>query len=320
MPKESPGSLQASNNSSSRAPLLPLALAACVVALVAISYAPILRWLLNAWNKNPDMSHGFLVPVVAGVLLWIRREMRPTFTDKAGWFSFALGAVVVLAGVAMRCAGIYYRAITIESVSLLPLLVGITLCAGGFRALRWGWPALVFLIFMFPLPRTLGNLLSANLQSIATMCSTYLLQVIGIPAVSQGNVISLTTESIGVAEACNGLRMLTSFCALTMAACFILDRPLWQKVVLLLSAPAIGIAANVFRIAVTGIAFEYGDPELASTLFHDLAGWLMMPVAMVLVALELWLLSKVMLPRDDDRVRTPSTKHKPKRKLVPVQS
>jgi exosortase len=149
---------------------------------------------------------------------------------------------------------------------------------------------------MLPMPSALGGLLSSSLQRTATIASTYCLQVFGVPAVAQGNIIWLTDDSIGVAEACNGLRMLTSFCAMAVAAC----RPSWQKAALLMSAPAIGVVANITRITMTGIAYEWGSGRAAGAVFHDVAGWLMMPIGLALLAVELAVLARLVLSDDSE--------------------
>ena len=69
-------------------------------------------------------------------------------------------------------------------------------------------PAVLYLVFMVPLPGFLGRAMSQSLQSIATQSSVFSLQLLGVPAVAQGNVIHLSDQTLGVAEACSGLRML----------------------------------------------------------------------------------------------------------------
>ena len=155
---------------------------------------------------------------------------------------------------------------------------------------------------MIPLPHAVGGLLSGVLQKIATICSTYLLQTIGIPAVSEGNVIWLTEKPLGVATACSGLRMLTSFFALSAGVSLVIERPIWEKCLVALSAPAIAIASNILRISATAIAYEFGNEKMAEAIFHDLAGWLMMPVGLLLLWVELLIVSKIFVEVDEPEI------------------
>lgn len=281
---------------------LPGGMIACLAILVAVCLFAnwqVIERLWKLWGSSPDMSHGYLVPAIAAGLLWLRRDKRPSADEIGGWGWFVFGLALLSLGGGIRVAGILYRSTTVEAWSILPFCFGLTLCCLGRKGLIWAWPSVVFLAFMLPLPNSVGGLLSASLQRTATISSTYMLQLLGIPAIAQGNVIWLSTETVGVAEACNGLRMLTSFCAMAVAACFVLERPIWQKGVILLSAPLIGLAANLCRVTATGAAYEWSDSEAFSTFIHDFAGWLMMPLGIALLWGELKILQHIFLPADD---------------------
>ncbi|MGE3313825.1 MAG: exosortase/archaeosortase family protein [Planctomycetaceae bacterium] len=267
-----------------------------VIALVlAWSYWRPMLDLVARWWSEADYNHGFFVPIFAGYLLYHRRELRP-LALKSSLASMIAGGLLVLIAGGLRIASLYFRYPLLEAMSLIPCLTGVVLLVGGIPMLRWAWPSLLFLIFMIPLPSFLTGFLSHPLQRIATISSTYILQTLGIPAFADGNVIRLTNGEIGVVEACSGMRMLIVFFTLTVGASFLIERPLWEKILIVLSAGIIGIIANVVRITATGIAHELVSREFADKLFHDFAGWLMMPLAMLILFGELWLLSRLLIP------------------------
>ncbi len=264
-----------------------------ICAVYGATYLNTWQWLYNAWTTSPDHSHGLLVPVFAVVLIWMRRNMRPFAERSTSALSLTIGVALIVSGFALKWVGIYCRVITLEAVSILPGLAGIVICCGGWRAARIAWPSLLFLAFMIPLPHVIGVQLGGSLQHVATTGSTYLMQLLGLPAVAEGNVIYLSESTLGVAEACSGIRMLMSFFALTTALCFVIDRSFWEKCLVWLSAPVIAIVSNVLRIVATGLAYEFGSAKLADLIFHDLAGWLMMPVGLGLLWLEFFVLSRL---------------------------
>jgi exosortase len=262
-----------------------------LAVVVVVAYLGPLSGLARRWMNEADYSHGFLVPVFSGVLLWFRRGMIQPFPAKGSWWGLLLIAVAGL----MRWSAHYFFYPLLEAPSLLPCLAGVALLVGGARALHWAWPAIAYLIFMVPLPSSIAGLLSHPLQQVATISSTWLLQTMGLVAISRGNVISLTNGEIGVVEACSGLRMLMLFLAITVGASFVIERPLWEKIFVSLSALLIAVVTNILRIAVTAILYEFAGAELADKVFHDLAGWLMMPAATLLLMLELFILSKLLV-------------------------
>lgn len=269
-----------------------VALGSLVLVLVlGWTYWGTLRMLARVWMTQPDYSHGFLVPMFSAYLLWHRRDMLASWRGRGSWW----GLAVLLVAAITRWAAAYFFFPLLGGTSLIICLAGVVLLLGGWRALAWAWPALAFLVFMVPLPAVVANLLSLPLQRVATLSSTWLLQMFGVPAVARGNVIFLTENKIGVVEACSGLRMLMLFLALTVGASFLIQRPLWEKVFVAISALVIGLITNIIRITATAVLYEYAGKELGDMVFHDLAGWLMMPVATALLFFELYLLSKLLI-------------------------
>jgi exosortase len=266
------------------------AVALLTVAL-AWAYWPTLAGLVERWSGDPQYSHGYVVPLFAAVVLWSRRRMlRARPARPSAW-----GPALLAGAALLRAAGTYFYLTWLENVSLLPALAGLCVVAGGWHALRWAWPAVAFLLFMLPLPFGIENLLAGPLRRLATACGTYALQTAGLPAVSEGTVIVIDDLRVGVADACSGLGMLFTFFALSTAIAFVIERPFWQKAVVFLSAVPVGVAMNVVRVAVTAFLFRAGGGWLSPAAFHDAAGWVMMPAALVLLLLELRFLAALFL-------------------------
>lgn len=241
--------------------------------------------------ENPKYSHGWLVPIFTVILLWMRHEPFGPVTLTARW----AGVGLLSAAVGLRLAATYSANQVPEMDAFVPAVAGLFLMVGGWKALRWAGPPVAFLIFMFPLPGFLDTQLLAPLQRLATTSSTYCLQTMGIPTYSEGNRIVIGEVQLGVVEACSGLRMLTIFVALAVAITLVTDRPLWERVVIVFSAVPIALAVNIIRITVTGVLYLTTSPELAEKVFHDLAGWFMMPIALGMLYVEFQILSHLII-------------------------
>ena len=252
--------------------------------------------MANRWAHDPQYSHGYFVPLFALGLLWMRREELKPEKLRTSWW----GLLLLLVALTIRLAAAHYYFEWFDFLSLLPALAGICLLLGGWHALRWSWPAIGFMFFMIPLPYTLEILMRDPLRRIGTAAGVYLMQTLGLPAWAQGNVIVVEDFHIGVAEACSGLRMLMIFFALSTAVALISNRPFWERIIVFLSAVPIALFANILRITVTGALHATVGTEIADLVYHDLAGWLMMPLAVILLWFELCLLSRVFLV-DEER-------------------
>jgi exosortase len=198
---------------------------AVVGAALLWSYFPVLREIARKWSADPQYSHGYLVPAFAVYLLWQRRRQ----IDPASWRPNWWGLAILAAGTLLRLGGSYFYFDWLEAVSLLPQLAGTALVLGGSKALRWSWPSIAFLAFMFPLPYRLETGLSLPLQRVATTASVYVLQTVGRPAFAEGNVVVVNEARIGVVEACNGLGMMLLFFAMAAATALVVRRSLWER-------------------------------------------------------------------------------------------
>jgi exosortase/archaeosortase family protein len=91
--------------------------------------------------------------------------------------------------------------------------------------------------------------------------------------------------------------MLMTFFALATALAMIVHAPLRDRLILVGSAIPIAVCANVIRITATGVAYHLAgkDSELAKLIYHDLAGWLMMPLALAMLWLELKFLANLLI-------------------------
>ncbi len=267
-----------------------------LLALLVIGYSDTILFAATFWNKGL-YSHGWIVPLIAGYLFWFRKRPMMETKDMDRW----IGVAALVVFLAIRVWASYFDYNIPDRASFIGALLACCLIAGGRYLLLYAGPALAFLAFMFPLPSFFENTLLMKLQTWASVASTWVLQLLGVSAARNGNVISIDTiNDLTVAEACSGLRMLTIFIAFSVALVMIMDRPWWDKVIMLLSAIPIALASNVVRIVSTGLltlAFG-GDTPWLQGLIHDWAGLAMMPVGLGLLWIEMTILSRLTIPVD----------------------
>ncbi len=281
-----------------KSPYGALAAAIVLAAMMVAMYWSAMAMLVRGWYGDTDYTFGFLVPIFAGLLLWYRREMLEGGEFRGNRWGLLLMAVVA----AMRIVSSYFYLDLLDAASLIPCLAGIALFAGGWKALQWAWPAIVFLVFMIPLPAFLADLMGTPLREMATVCSTFVIQTFGIPSVAEGNVILLSDSQVGVAEACNGLRNMMMFLAMCVGFAMISRRTEIEKVIIVVSAAVLALLANVVRIAATAVLHSLASHQAAATFYHDLAGGFMIPLAVLFLWLELLYLDRAFVPKETGEV------------------
>jgi exosortase len=119
------------------------------------------------------------------------------------------------------------------------------------------------------------------------------LETIGYEVTQEGNIIHIGQASVAVAEACNGLRMVTAFFVISGLVVLLVRRAWWEKLVILASSLPIALLCNTTRLAITALVFTVISGEQWEKIFHDFGGYAMMPLALAAVVGELWILAKL---------------------------
>lgn len=260
-----------------------------ILAAGVWSYWPAITLWVDAWNREQDYSHGWLVTPLAGVLLWLRRDSFPGLS-RPSWIT---GGLLLALSVAMRWASARHYLEFLDGWSAIVWLAALTAMMGGGRLLWWASPALGFLIFMIPLPYGIERGLSLPLQTVATKLSCAQLQILGQPALSEGHVILLDDERLQVEEACSGLRLFVSILAVAYFYVVAVRSAWWERALLVLAALPIAVFTNSLRIVGTGLLYQLVSGEAAHTFAHDLAGYIMIGVAAGIFSLFLWYLGRL---------------------------
>jgi exosortase len=265
-----------------------LASVLCVVALAACfvwSYWTNLMDLWRVWMRSDEYSSGLLVPVLAGYVLWLRRDSLRQVRIR--WS--VLGLVGLIVAQAFRLFGLICMYRSAERLSVVMSIGSCVLLLGGRALFKKTFTVLLFLLLMLPWPMRLQNRIALPLQGYATDSAMFCLETLGYDVISEGTVIHIGDTSVAVAEACNGLRMVTAFFVIAGLVALIARRPTWEKVAVCLSSLPIALVCNTIRLTVTAIAFTFIKGETYEQIFHDFGGYAMMPLALGIIVFELWM-------------------------------
>jgi exosortase len=244
--------------------------------LVAALYASVIPAMATVWWNDPGYSHGLLIPPLALYIAWIHREELVSLRgrqDGRGLWLTGLACLLYLAG---TLGAEFFLA----RLSLVVLLAGLIWTFWGPERLRVLAFPLVLLATMVPLPAILYNRLAVPLQLFSSALATELLHGLEVPVFRDGNIIHLANQSLNVAEACSGLRSISSLSVLALVIGYLQNARLWARVLLFLMAAPVAVAMNVLRIVGTALAARH-DPSLAEGFYHSFSGWLVFVVGFV---------------------------------------
>lgn len=251
------------------------------ITTVALFYWTILR-MWDRWHVSTGYySHGPLVLPIAAATAWliIRTRGLPMHSTRG---SRALAIVMMTLAILIHLASMYARVIFVSGFMILPMLAAFVLYLGGWPMLSRLWFPIVFLGFMVPLPDLTIYNLNFHLKIFAADASTAVVNAIGIPAYLKGSDIYLQGgKHLTVEDACSGLRSLISLLAFATLFTYACKLRGYKRLLLLLSAIPIAVAANVVRIAVlTYVASQYSVAAATPGGWaHDSMGFVVFVVA-----------------------------------------
>jgi exosortase len=233
------------------------------------------------WWRQPDLSHGLLIPPLALYFAWRRRARILAIPPAPHWGGLALVALSSMGYLMGRLGAEFF----LQRTSFVLLLAGLAASFWGFARLRALAFPLVLLAAMVPLPSLVYNWLAAPLQLFASDIATETARVLGISVFRNGNVIHLAGTTLGVEEACSGLRSLSSLLVAALLIGQLQGARMRVRVLLFALATPLAIAMNVLRVAGTAVLADYRE-ALAMGFYHSFSGWLVF-VAGLLVLLAL---------------------------------
>jgi exosortase len=265
-----------------------------LVTIVIALYARVLPvWLEDLWS-DPNYSHVYIVPIISGFVIWRRWRELVALPIEGSW----RGLPLLLAGLCALILGDIGAETFLMRTSLIVVIAGLVLFHLGPRMLRALVFPLGFLLFLVPMPAVFFYAMTARLQNIAAETGAWGLDLFGVPVLLDGNVIQLSRLTLGVTEACSGIRSLITLVALGVAWAYLMLPRFWMQIVLVASVIPITIVSNAGRIVLTGLVGRWFGVEYAEGFFHFFSGWLVFLLA-VLCLLAVHGILRVVSPRRD---------------------
>jgi exosortase len=240
---------------------------------------------------DEEYSHIFIVPVVAMWMVWVRR-MRFRHCKVSGTI---FGPLIVAIGWVCSRYGLNYQAQSLWHGGAVLVVLGCMLSVLGKNVLFRFFPAFAVLVFLIPVPGMIRQQIALPLQTWTAGIAQKCLEVLGVDTEVSANVLSINGVPVTIADACNGMRMV--FPLILVSYAFSFGLPLRQSVRLtvLLFSPVAAIVCNVLRTVPT--IWLYGNqPRAIADTFHKYSGWIMLPIAFLLLLGIIRILRWAMLP------------------------
>jgi len=241
--------------------------------------------------RDEEASHLLLVPLVALWLFWVRRGRLRSASPHGTW----TGPLLIALGWGFSWFGFYHAVQAAWHLGAILVAVGCILAVAGTDILIRFLPVFAVLLFLVPVPGLIRQQLSIPLQTATAAATQEVLAALGTPIERYGNLLRINGVPVAIAEACNGMRMV--FTLVLVSYGFALGTPLrpYVRIIILAAAPLTAIAANVVRLIPTVWIYGHASEHFAAR-FHNISGWLMVPIAFLALLSIIRVLRWALLP------------------------
>lgn len=280
---------------------------------LAFMYSMVLWKLGYDWWTDDNYSHGLLVPLVIGYIIWYEFDsLRSEVGTPATGFGSSLisGALILLLG------GTLASVLFAQRFSLVVMIAGIVSYFFGIQVLKRLAVPFLLLLLAIPIPQILFNKIAFPLQLLASRIANLGIAIFGIPADRKGNVIEIipvgTAEvvSLEIVEACSGIRSLMTLITLALILGYftrerrqhfghglkglVFDRDFLRTILLMTAAVPVALGTNAARVIATGSLTYYYGSDAVEGIWHDISGSIVFAAALVALVILNLILKRVL--------------------------
>ncbi|MBQ7666599.1 MAG: exosortase/archaeosortase family protein [Kiritimatiellae bacterium] len=248
---------------------------------VAVEGRSIFNWVRLHWRLDPDnFRTNWAMLAMCVLAVWLDRGRLAAARVSSSW----RGTAVVALSLAVHVIGFRSQLPRLSLASTATALWGLAWAV-------WGWDVAKILVFpagylLLSFTNSLLVEVTMPLRLAASKFAVVLLQGVGIAAANRGTVVQSAAGggfTFDVADACSGLRSLVTMTSLAAPYAWYTLRGAWRKAALFALSVPLAMLANALRIFTLGVVAEWIGMKLAMQLYHDLSGYIVFFLSIILL-------------------------------------
>jgi exosortase B len=254
-------------------------------------YAPTFFDLSRTTWASDEQGHG---PIILAVSYWLAYRKRHELMRLPAAPNPWAGVLILTLGLLLYVFGRSQAVIAFEVGSQIFLWIGVLLIFRGWAAVRLLWFPLFFLVFMAPLPNAVVATLTAPLKTAVSTVAEAVLYRLGYPVARTGAMLNIGQYQLFVADACAGLNSMFTLESLGLLYMNLMNyKSVARNIALALCIVPISFSANVVRVMILVlVTYHFGDAA-GQGFIHGFAGLVLFLVALVLMLLVDFPLSRM---------------------------
>ena len=247
-----------------------------MLCIGAYATAQVWRDIIRTAFGHGEVAPYVLVPMVAAILVWVRRERVRFCQPTAMWLGPLLVGVSWLTG----WVGEQQDVLVLEHAAALGIVSGCVLAVMGPDAVRQFLPAWGVLLLLIPLPWTVFEHLILPLCQVVADFSSVLYGPLGVSIAHRGEWVFIGAREVPLLAACATPSFKAGF-LVGYGLAFGQPLRLWVRLLILLVTPLVTLVVQVLAVPLVGLLA--GLDELQGAWLGVLTGWTALPVVFVVL-------------------------------------
>ncbi len=245
------------------------------IPIIWIFYYNTISWLIESWIYNEYYSHGLLVMLISGYIIWSIRKELIAMEKKPS----QNGLLIFAAGIIIQGISVLWTIRFLSGISLIITITGAIIYLYGWKFMKKIRFPLFFMALAIPVPFV--YMIVSPAQTISVFWTANVANFIGIPTIREGLILKMSAGTFEVGVECSGINSMISLFTIGIIFAYILEGSNLMKATVLLSAIPLALAGNILRItSILIVASKYGQ-EAAINYFHDFSSLLLFSIALI---------------------------------------
>ena len=165
-------------------------------------------------------------------------------------------------------------------------IIGCLVYLLGVKVIKELFTPLFLLLILIPVPEQLYIKLTFPLQLKVSQASEFIIRILGVPILRDGNIMNIPERTFEVVEACSGLRSMITLLTLSVIMGYYMLKKISSKLILLTASIPTAIAVNIIRVASMILLYHFYRLDLTVGIWHTISGLLVFGIALFILLLS----------------------------------
>ncbi len=240
---------------------------------VVILYTPVFLNLYHMRWDSVDYSHAYFILPLSLWLTWRKRsEIRNISQEARLDKKNLLGFSVLLSGILMFVFGLRQDYIFIQTLSLIPLLFGLTGYLYGVKMVKTLTFPILYLLLLVPPPLGILDSITLPMRHGISVLTEKILFFLNYPISREGLLLKIGYNDIYMGAPCSGFRSLITMFSLVLVYVYIIKGNSIKKLVLTSLIIPMALFGNLVRVITLCLITFYFGEEAGQGFFHNFSG------------------------------------------------